>query len=76
MNQVRATSWNQLMEYLYEDAWMPTIQRFRPPFAFRGLPDESYTLNTSLMRMSENCDQIEGHLLRNFKKYALHNVVD
>lgn len=64
------------MECLYEDAWMPTLQRFRPPFAFRGLPDESYTLDTSLMRMGGNYAQVEGHLLRNFKKYALRNVVE
>ena len=64
------------MDYLYEDAWMPDIGRFRPSFAFRGLADVSFTLDTSLLRMGENCENIEGHLLRNFKKYALHNVVD
>lgn len=64
------------MDYLYEDAWMPSIRRFRPSFAFRGLPDEAYSLNTSLMRMGGNYAAIEGHLLRNFKKYALRNVVD
>lgn len=64
------------MESLYQDAWVPTLQRFRPPFAFRGLPNESYTLDTSLMRMGHDCAHIEGHLLRNFKKYALRNVVE
>ncbi|GAB3694806.1 FRG domain-containing protein [Spirosoma flavus] len=64
------------MECLYENAWMPTLQRFRPSFAFRGLPDATYTLNTSLMRLGGNYAQIEGHLLRNFKKYALRNVVE
>lgn len=64
------------MNRLYEAAWIPSINRFRPPVAFRGLPDESFTLNTSLMRLGGDCAQIEGHLLRNFKKYALQNVVE
>ncbi|WP_019986979.1 FRG domain-containing protein [Rudanella lutea] len=76
MNSIRATTWSQLMELLYEDAWMPSLRRFRPPFAFRGLPDESFVLDTSLMRMGQDCARIEGHLLRNFKKYALRDVVE
>lgn len=76
MKQRLATSWHQLMDYLYEDAWVPTLQRFRPSFAFRGLPDDSFELSTSLMRLGGDSAQIEGHLLRNFKKYALHNVAE
>jgi len=64
------------MEGLYEGAWMPGLGRFRPSYAFRGLSDASFKLNTSLMRMGKECSHIEGHLLRNFKKYALRNVVD
>lgn len=55
---------------------MPSINRFRPSVAFRGLPDESFSLNTSLMRLGHDCAQVEGHLLRNFKKYALRNLVE
>lgn len=62
------------MDYLYEDAWSPAIQRFRPPFVFRGMADAGYTLNTSLMRLGDNYAHNERHLLRNFKKYALHNI--
>ncbi len=76
MTETRVTTWTQLMESLYEDAWVPTLKRFRPSFAFRGLPDVSFTLDTSLMRLGDECAQIEGHLLRNFKKYALRNVVE
>jgi hypothetical protein len=70
MNETRVSTWNQLVECLYEDAWMPELNRFRSPFAFRGLADANYTLSTSLMRMGPNHEQVEGHLLRNFKKYA------
>jgi hypothetical protein len=76
MNQTRITTWSQLMDCLYEGAWMPALKRFRPPFAFRGLPDASFRLDTSLMRLGDDCAQIEGHLLRNFKKYALRNVAE
>jgi hypothetical protein len=76
MKSIRATSWSQLLDLLYEDAWTPTIQRFRPPVAFRGVPDVEFGLDTSLMRLGDNCARIEGHLLRNFKKYALHNVIE
>jgi hypothetical protein len=76
MYSVRATSWSELMACLYQDAWVPALERFRPSFAFRGLPDESYSLDTSLMRMGGDYSQVEGHLLRNFKKYALGNLVE
>ncbi len=76
MNEKRAETWSQLMDYLYEDAWTPTLNRFRPSFAFRGLPDASFRLDTSLMRLGDEAERIEGHLLRNFKKYALRNIVE
>lgn len=72
----RATTWNQLMDGLYENAWTPAIKRFRPPFAFRGMGDVAFTLDTSLMRLGEGYQHSERHLLRNFKKYALRNVVE
>jgi hypothetical protein len=75
MNQIRIGTWNELMECLYEDAWMPALKRFRSPFAFRGLVDANYSLSTSLMRLGADHDHLEGHLLRNFKKYA-HGVVN
>jgi FRG domain len=55
---------------------MPTIKRFHPSLASRDLPDASFTLNTSLVRLGDDCIQVKGHLLRNFKKYALRNVVE
>ncbi|GAB3554404.1 FRG domain-containing protein [Spirosoma fluminis] len=76
MDETRATSWVQLIDYLYENAWTPELGRFRPSFAFRGLADVNFTLDTSLMRMGDECGTIEGHLLRNFKKYALNNVAE
>src|SRR5947208_1272161 len=76
MREERVTTWSQLMDCLYEDAWSPTIQRFRPPFAFRGMADAEFTLNTSLMRLGDGYAHNERHLLRNFKKYALRNIAE
>ncbi len=64
------------MDCLYEDAWMTDIQRFRSPYVFRGLPCASYTLTTSLMRLGTDSTRFEGHLLRNFKKYATRDVAE
>lgn len=47
------------MEALYVNAWMPNIQPFRPAVAFKGLSEESYSLETSLMRMGKDFAQIE-----------------
>ncbi|MGF7214047.1 hypothetical protein GGR92_000187 [Spirosoma lacussanchae] len=70
----RVASWSQLMDRLYADAWTPTIRRFRPPVAFRGMADASFLLNTSLMRLGNGYTCSEGHLLRNFRKYAVGRV--
>lgn len=72
----RISGWNELMDSLYEDAWMDDIRRFRSPYAFRGLPCTSYTLTTSLMRLGPESGRFEGHLLRNFKKYAMRDVAE
>lgn len=72
----RISGWNELMDCLYEDAWMTDIRRFRSPYVFWGVPDTSYTLTTSLMRLGPDSARFEGHLLRNFKKYAMRDVAE
>ncbi|ADB40146.1 FRG domain-containing protein [Spirosoma linguale] len=76
MCEERATTWDQLMDFLYENAWTPSLRRFRPPFVFRGMADVAFLLDTSLMRLGEGYQHSERHLLRNFKKYALRNVIE
>ena len=39
------------------------------------MADADFTLKTSLMRLGNGDERSERHLLRNFKKYALRNVV-
>jgi len=66
----RATSWLDLQEHLYADAWQPGLGRHRSSFAFRGVGDGSADLMTSLHRLAPDPVQIEPHVLRAFRKYA------
>ncbi|TDI33543.1 MAG: FRG domain-containing protein [Acidobacteria bacterium] len=76
MEEIIVTSWNDLNERLYQDSWMPDIRRHRSHFAFRGLSTASYPLETTLARLRGDPGRLEGHLLRNFRKYAHQNVIE
>ncbi len=71
MRSLRPKSWLHLQELLFEDSWNPNIRRFRSDFAYRGLGNSDWALKTSLSRLGGNYRELEAHLLRNFKKYAL-----
>jgi hypothetical protein len=75
VNDVRVSSWNDLNERVFEESWNESLGRFRSNFAFRGQQDSAYDLTTSLMRLGGAADHLEGHLLRNFRKYALRDAV-
>jgi hypothetical protein len=67
------TSWAELIDELYRDSWDRSIARFRSPFVFRGMGLARNDLSTSLHRLAAGHGDIvklEGHLLRNFRKYA------
>ncbi len=70
-----AASVSELLEQLHEGAWNAGLQRFRSPFAFRGMPLTTRDLSTSLIRLAAGADvhTLELALLRNFRKYA-HGV--
>lgn len=76
ITEVTATSWSHLMELLFEDSWDSSIERFRSPYAFRGVLETSWELVTSLIRLGGPIDLLEKHLLRNFRKYAHSQIVD
>jgi hypothetical protein len=75
LDDIRVSSWNELNERLYEGSWEETIGRFRSNSAFRGVPDASYDLQTGLGRLAGTAEKLEGHLLRNFRKYARRDAV-
>ena len=65
-------SWAELLDEVYRDSWDPAISRHRSPFVYRGMSNASMDLRTSLMRIAggKKIRDLEGHLLRNFRKYA------
>ncbi|MEO6667275.1 MAG: FRG domain-containing protein [Nitrospiria bacterium] len=69
-------SWNELQEQLFDESWRPELNRFRSHDAFRGLSDARYRLETTLVRLGGRPDELERHLLRNFRKYAHRDVVE
>jgi hypothetical protein len=66
-------SWTDILEELYAGSWNSALQRFRSPFAFRGLSRANHSLTSSLLRLSSGgsaTGRLEVALLRNFRKYA------
>ena len=69
-NDQRVESWAALHESLFEGSWQPALGRFRADYAFRGQGDAGAGLATSLMHLGGPYEELEGDLLRNFRKYA------
>jgi hypothetical protein len=69
MRDIRVGSWIELVETLH-DIPQTSHGRYRSDFVYRGLADESWGLETSLMRMGNEYEKLEGPLLRSFRKYA------
>lgn len=76
MNEIRVNSWDELQDILFTDSWRSDIQRFRSPYAFRGVPALTHGLETSLCRLGGHFAEMERHLLRNFRKYASRSMVE
>ena len=69
----RARTWVELVDQLYEQSWNPGLQRFRSPYAFRGLPSHEHDLTNGLTRLARghaDICKLEMSMLRNFRKYA------
>ncbi|HEU0015790.1 MAG TPA: FRG domain-containing protein [Longimicrobium sp.] len=75
MSEIRVGSWNELNEVLYENAFNERIGRIRSSNVFRGMSTADYPLTTSLFRLGGSFREMEQHLLRNFRKYALRSDV-
>ncbi len=59
------------MKLISEQKFNPDINRVRSPYFYRGMPDASYKLTTSLrLNCKELHRQLESSILRNFNKYA------
>ncbi len=75
MSDIRVSSWTELNERLYEESWKDDLRRFRSDFAFRGMAQAAHALPTSLKRLNGDYAELEGHLLRNLRKYAHRDAV-
>jgi len=74
-DEIRVGGWAELQEALFADTWRAELRRFRSPFAYRGVPAADLSLATSLQRLGAGAAELEGHLLRNFRKYARRSAV-
>ena len=71
MEEIRVSTWNELNEQLYAGAWQGSIGRFRSRRTrFRGMCAANRDLTSSLIRLGLSYEKQEGHMLRNFRKYA------
>ncbi|HEV3486139.1 MAG TPA: FRG domain-containing protein [Vicinamibacterales bacterium] len=71
--EVIARTWTAILDALYEGSWNDDLQRFRSPFAFRGLSRRDHVLSSTLVRLGRghpDVQRLELALLRNFRKYA------
>lgn len=60
----------QIGELLFNQQYNEKLDRHRSSYFYRGLPDISFELKTSLMRNCKNLLELEAPMLRNFTKYA------
>ncbi len=75
MEEIRVESWIELQELLFGDSWNEELGRHRSNFAFRGCSVADEDLSTSLAKLGGDAAELEGHLLRNFRKYATRDAV-
>ena len=68
---VKINKIEELDGILYEQEFDSTIERHRSSYLYRGLPNDKYSLATSLRRNCKNKQkELEKSILRNFTKYA------
>jgi hypothetical protein len=73
MADVRVSTWTELQEAVFENAWQSSLSRHRSQYVFRGTPRPEHGLETSLQ--TGGFEAHERHLLTSFRKYALRNAV-
>lgn len=68
----RISTIEDVMVMIAEQNFDPAIDRYRSSFLYRGLPDVSHHLLTTLQRNCKNKQaMVENSILRNFAKYAV-----
>ncbi len=71
MADIRINSWIELQKILYDFSKNEdTHKRFRSNYVYRGVADQDWGLETSLIRLGGDFERVERPLLRSFNKYA------
>jgi hypothetical protein len=73
-NELQAESWDDLQSYLF-NVYEEDKDRFRSRYAYRGVSDKNYGLETSIQRIGRKPSKVENHLIRNFQKYSPINTL-
>ena len=72
IQEVRISTTEDLMPLLSEQEYRPELGRNRSSFLYRGMPDVSYHMATSLSRCCKGLQKtLEPAILNNFAKYAV-----
>jgi hypothetical protein len=74
VSEVRVTTWLDLMREIYADPINRELQRYRPPFAYRGMTNVDFGLEPSLLRVGEHFAAVERLLLSDFMHYAYRDA--
>ena len=72
IQEVRIDTLEELMPLLSEQDYRPELGRNRSSYLYRGVPDSSYRMVTSLSRCCKQLQKtLEPAILNNFAKYAV-----
>ena len=72
IQEIRISTPEELMPLLSEQEYRPELGRNRSSFLYRGMPDSTYRMVTSLIRCcKEKQKTLEPAILNNFAKYAV-----
>lgn len=72
IEEIRISTLDELMPLLSEQDYRPDLGRNRSSYLYRGMPDASFKMDTSLKRNCKDLQkQLEPAILENFAKYAV-----
>lgn len=72
IKEVRIETLDDLMPLLTEQEYRPDLDRNRSMYLYRGMPNASFKMETSLMRNCKHLQKtLEPAILENFTKYAV-----
>ena len=74
IQEIRVETLEELLPLLTQQEHRPELGRNRSSYLYRGMPDASYRMVTSLSRCCKDLQQkLEPAILNNFAKYAVRN---